>query len=433
MMMANMGYAYAQLAKNAAKGNKSVLKWEKLMHEHALGHISAGSREPVQGTPAWVTLEVANGGFATGGLLAGGDLQQHEIDLLNELGEKNTADVEHCRLVLNQYFLSGPGLSILEDMLEKGTYEIHVPEEAALLAVCWMMGHGHEDEARSVVDVLSPWFSRLRFYPVPSPRPLSSGALVNVASVWEVVANLGLVKVSLALMTLSHALGVTLPIYDKLVALVMATSDDPSHPPTFSASSDTSSSSSSSTSSSSDGQVKDQTSSSSSSSSATSTPTPPVQPPRRSIEGGTPFTITSISPELKEQFAALQKEIEGMKPQSRRMKHGMGRLYKSTRRFFASTDTAPQYRDQARLLLAQINQKRGLPGSERAKTLRAMQAKIVESTDSGPAQARIVQGRLANCVQKEGLEDVDAVLGLDAGGGAWDEASRGTTDHREHP
>ena len=36
-------------------------------------------------TPKWVTLEVAPGGFATGRLLASGEKQPHEEELINKL------------------------------------------------------------------------------------------------------------------------------------------------------------------------------------------------------------------------------------------------------------------------------------------------------------------------------------------------------------
>ena len=46
-----------------------------------------GSRS-VQGSPAWVTLDVVHGGFAAGGFAAGGALRPHESNKQGELMAK---------------------------------------------------------------------------------------------------------------------------------------------------------------------------------------------------------------------------------------------------------------------------------------------------------------------------------------------------------
>ena len=65
------------------------------------GTTSVGSHTPLAGVPAWVTLEVEKGGFATGGLLAGGPLQEHERALLAQLGRPDGG-----RAALNAFYLS---------------------------------------------------------------------------------------------------------------------------------------------------------------------------------------------------------------------------------------------------------------------------------------------------------------------------------------
>ena len=72
------GYAYGQLeravraaasAKDSAARRRARAKasqWQEVLAGMADGSLWIGSRVPVAGTPEWVTLEVAHGGFATG-------------------------------------------------------------------------------------------------------------------------------------------------------------------------------------------------------------------------------------------------------------------------------------------------------------------------------------------------------------------------------
>ena len=54
------------------RAEQRVQQWTQLLDNAADGKLSVGSRTPVAGLPAWVTLEVLRGGFATGGAVAGG-------------------------------------------------------------------------------------------------------------------------------------------------------------------------------------------------------------------------------------------------------------------------------------------------------------------------------------------------------------------------
>lgn len=76
------GYAFGQLERalrmaaghdDPAVRERALAKaerWRAVIGGMAGGELTVGSRTPVAGTPAWVTLEVAHGGFATGRLLA---------------------------------------------------------------------------------------------------------------------------------------------------------------------------------------------------------------------------------------------------------------------------------------------------------------------------------------------------------------------------
>ena len=87
LRVANVGYADHQWHSALFHGRKSsgplkresvlkekMAKWDKVIAGMHDGSISVGSRIPVEGRPEWLTLEVVTGGFATGGLMAGGDL-----------------------------------------------------------------------------------------------------------------------------------------------------------------------------------------------------------------------------------------------------------------------------------------------------------------------------------------------------------------------
>src|SRR4051794_12372494 len=86
----NPGYASFQLAKALAtqaahadtatrdRAGKKAEKWVDVLRGIFGGWLTVGSRTPVQGAPAWATLEVVTGGFATGGLSAGGPILPHE-------------------------------------------------------------------------------------------------------------------------------------------------------------------------------------------------------------------------------------------------------------------------------------------------------------------------------------------------------------------
>jgi hypothetical protein len=55
--------AAAQDATSLARAETKIARWRSVIADMAEGSLSAGSRTPVSGTPAWVTLEVAHGGL----------------------------------------------------------------------------------------------------------------------------------------------------------------------------------------------------------------------------------------------------------------------------------------------------------------------------------------------------------------------------------
>src|SRR5262245_57459848 len=169
----NMGYAFGQLMKAlSATGGRAaerVRKWQQVVAGLVDGTLHPGSRTPVAQTPAWVTLEVAHGGFATGSFAAGGPLQPHEQEKLASIARPaNAAE----RTALNLHFLDDAGRAELATMLRDARFRVRVPEEGALLVAAWLFEHGEAARAASLIETITPFFDRLRFYPAPHARPL---------------------------------------------------------------------------------------------------------------------------------------------------------------------------------------------------------------------------------------------------------------------
>ena len=230
--VANPGYAALQIAKalvtsehnedpeTRERAKARVSEWRAVLKGILSGTIEPGSRTPIRGAPAWVTLRVLLGGFATGELLAGGHLQQHERVFADSLAIPSTGDV---RRSLNAHFLTEAGLASLQDRLRNARYHVAVPEEGALLAVAWLVGNGHGREARELIDELVPYFSRLRFYPVPLAQARRFDSTMHVRTVGIVVDDLGAIRPNKRILAQREAVEVWSPLYDRIVALFLET------------------------------------------------------------------------------------------------------------------------------------------------------------------------------------------------------------------
>ena len=239
---ANPGYALGQLAKALttqrahpdagarARAAQKIEDWVRVFSGMLRGELAVGSRTPVAGTPAWATLRVVGGGFPTGELLAEGPLLEHERALLARLG---TSEEDAPRARLNAYYLTEQGMGDLLESLRSGCYRVGLPEEGALLAVAWLLANGGAEgaeEARAILDEIAPFFARLRFYPLPHPRPLEASALVRVQDVGASVAQLRAARDRPVALRQREAAQVWAPLYDRLVRLFLETVDE-SGPP----------------------------------------------------------------------------------------------------------------------------------------------------------------------------------------------------------
>src|SRR5690606_26560743 len=153
-----------------------VEQWRAVLEGMATGTLTVGSRTPVRDTPAWVTLEVAHGGFATGRYLAEGPLLPHEQALVGTLPAEVRGDGERERL--NAWYLGDAGQAALARAVHEGRLHVAVPEEGALPVVAWLLEHGHATAALELVATLRPLMHRLRFYPELRAVPRPSGSMV---------------------------------------------------------------------------------------------------------------------------------------------------------------------------------------------------------------------------------------------------------------
>jgi hypothetical protein len=93
------------------RAREKVAWWEQVIAGIASGQLTVGSRTPVADTPAWVTLEVAHGGFVTGRYLAEAPLRDDERERARSLppGAPGSTDRER----LNLWYLGDEGQATL--------------------------------------------------------------------------------------------------------------------------------------------------------------------------------------------------------------------------------------------------------------------------------------------------------------------------------
>jgi hypothetical protein len=206
------------------RAEQKALAWESVLSGMASGVLAVGSRTPVANTPAWVTLEVVHGGLATGRYVAEGPLADDERVLINQIPSGASGATDRMRL--NTWFLSDEGLTVLIDAVRTGNYVVDVPEHGALVVVAWLIGKGHDALALDLVSELYPLLDRLRFYPVLKERPPTSGAVVHLRTVEDVVSQLQAVAVPEQVAAMNETLQVWHPLYDRLVALWLETVED---------------------------------------------------------------------------------------------------------------------------------------------------------------------------------------------------------------
>lgn len=230
-----VGYAALQLSKAfvaqsadpepeaQAKVAQRIARWQQVLAHAAQGTLRYGARMPIADIPVWVTLEVATGGFATGQLLAGGELNEHEQALAASIPSIRSG---FERLDLNAWYLTDEGLDVLRSYLATGSYRVDVPEESALLSVAWLLDHRQVDEAWALIETITPFFDRLRFFPSPCAKPQSSSAQVHVFNVGDIRQRLLKLRAQPRLAVQKQVIEICLPLYDAAVSHFLLTYQD---------------------------------------------------------------------------------------------------------------------------------------------------------------------------------------------------------------
>ncbi|MFD7843346.1 hypothetical protein ACFV4K_10485 [Nocardia sp. NPDC059764] len=206
-----------------ARAQKKAQRWRDVLDGMATGHITVGSRTPVADLPAWVTLEVAHGGFATGRALSEAPLSAAEAELLTQLPREVPGETDRERL--NLWYLGDTGQADLLKLITSGRYRIEVPEDAALPIVALLLHRGLLEQALDLMADLRPFMARLRFTPAADAAARPAGVAVRVTSVGEVAAALRAVSTPEQLTLMRTAVDVWTPLYDRLVELWCATID----------------------------------------------------------------------------------------------------------------------------------------------------------------------------------------------------------------
>lgn len=232
---ASPGYAFGQLERalrmaaehddpaTRQRARAKAERWRAVLAGMADGRLTVGSRTPVAGTPAWVTLEVAHGGFATGRLLAEAPLSDDEAARVAALPADAPGETERERL--NLWYLGDAGQAELLAALASEQYRIELPEDAALPTVAWLLRRGEYEEALDLVAELRPWMDRLRFSPRLEPITRPAGASVHLEPVGAVRKALRGRTVPAQIAVMHETLRVWHPLYDRLVALWCDTVD----------------------------------------------------------------------------------------------------------------------------------------------------------------------------------------------------------------
>lgn len=327
--------------------------WVKVFQGMMSGALRIGSRTPVADAPAWATLKVVQGGFATGDLLAGGALEPHERELQDRLPAAQEAAP---RAVLNGYYLGDAGLAEMQQMVKTGCYRIDVPEEGALPAIALMLGRGHVEAARALLAEIGPHLGRLRFYPAPSARPLSDTSLVHLRTVGQVAEGLGALHVPPRLQAQREAALVWAPLGDRAALLFLETYTD-------------------------------------------------GWPCQHYPDGwrGRARLLLDDYRRLKDEKRPLCRKHE-RKGENSALLRGFLEVCVSDPARLTGRDVG-----MIRRVLADIIAKRGRPDSERCLALRQSQADLARRPATAEL-AQIVASRLAGLPPDEGLEDLDGVL-----------------------
>ncbi|MFO1436912.1 MAG: hypothetical protein U1F81_01240 [Verrucomicrobiaceae bacterium] len=384
LIPANPGYAEAQLLKalkavethdDPAVRERAQTKadqWRKVLQGMLSGSFEVGSRQPIASVPTWATPEVVTGGFVTGNLMAGGPLCEHELAILEALG----GPVEQGRQIINEFFLTSQGIATLTEWLHTGRYEISVPEEAAFLVVAWLLEHEQPVAAASIIREISPFFDRLRFYPIPADEPRLTSTEVSIQTTREAISALNAVAAQKDYSVQKEMICIWTPLMDRLVDLLLETVEDDA--PDL---------------------ARDEA----------GNPLPVDAKGRFPVVGGRPFK--RIQPEWPDRVSCLLEEYHRLRHEHRlcmkpdrpddnfcQLRDVLQRALPDMRRL------QPREVGRVRMILARYLAKHGQPGSEKRRRLRTQQAQSVAAPFHSQL-AQVIARRLKDLPLDIGVSD----------------------------
>lgn len=355
------GYAEGELARalrtagshedsaTRARADARATAWSEVLQGMSSGRLQIGSRTPGRGLPAWVTPQVVRGGFATGRAVAGGPLQDYERQWADQAG------VGHSRALLFGYFLTDPGLAVLDQLLTARTYEAAIPEEVGLLTVAWLLRAGDRPAALELLEGLAPFADRLRFTPRPSMAAGLPPDYLFLRSASQVKTRLESKPASPPVEAQRETLAVWNPLADRFLALWWSTRDDRND--------------------------------------------------RDAVGSSFPDDWAEAASSLLQEYDDL-KRIHTRSGKHRNPKQNLWVLVAATRAQLEGRRDA-QLAGRLRVAVADMVVKRGIPGSESLQQLRSAQAEVA-ATPAHRDLARVAASRLAAARGDEGLLDASA-------------------------
>ena len=364
----NLGYVIGQLIKsqtgNAEEDKKAerCAAWERVIERLKQGQLIIGSRNP-DGKAEWLTRQVMTGGFTTGALLAGGEPKPHERRYANAFvatvdnKAQQMALSRMCeeRMLANSLFVTTAGKSELRKMLRTGRYRIYTTEEGAFMTAIWFEDNGMADEAAAIYEAIMPYFGDVRFFPEPSDKPEDIAPTVFVNSARNATIKLAKGVPPCLQRQVDVTTGFIPKVYDPLVGIVCKTRDS-GWP--FQTKSDT-----------------------------------------LTLEFST--WLDAWETTFKHKYGGLKRCCKG----------NFVVLLRGARAFFLGTGTlTPRLVGLSRRALADIEEKRGLPDSERAKTARSEQYSCVENVDRVNNVRDVMLARLEKLDPDRGIPDVADVV-----------------------
>jgi hypothetical protein len=335
-------------AATRSRAEGRVRRWLQVLAGMASGAVTIGSRTPVAGLPAWVTPQVVRGGFATGTAAASGSLRPHETAVADRVG------VSAERGAIFAYYLTDAGQTELCGLLDGGGYRVEFPEQAALLAVAWLLRAGDRARALALLDEIDPYAGQLCFTPVPDLASEQDPSVVWRASAGEVGVALAGRRENARVEAMREALTVWNPFTDELLTLWLETRDD----------------------------------------------------------SGAVAALFSRG--WRERAEALLLRYEALAVihtrcgKHRRPKENLAILRTAAQEITSGRDLTPRHRGLLRQAVDSMLARRGRPGSSEHAALRLVQAREA-SVPAHHLLARVVVGRVAALDPDTGIRDVDAI------------------------